>query len=156
MGFWSPVCSYGNSYKIFNIQQRIFSSVHFVRLSISLRPFRPCVAMGGPDPQPPGMTEAEAAVPSSDSSTTRRTRGNSAAIFGGGSRGETSSARMGLYGAISSCAAGVFLQPLDIIKTRQVLPVPVHLTVTSLPSGLQRMTMLVECAQCHFRCRHIL
>lgn len=136
MGFWSPLCPYGNSYKIFSIQQRVFSSVHFVRLRISPRPFRPSLAMGGPDPRPTGITEAEAAAPGSDNSTTRRSRGNSAAIFGGGSRGETSSARMGLYGAISSCAAGVFLQPLDIIKTRQVLPVPVELAVISMSSGL--------------------
>ncbi|KAL8438760.1 hypothetical protein Efla_003431 [Eimeria flavescens] len=62
----------------------------------------------GPLQQPGGPT------PSTSSS-----RSSSAAIFGG-DRASNSAARMGLYGALSSCVAAILLQPLDVIKTRQV------------------------------------
>ncbi|KAL8271175.1 hypothetical protein Esti_004907 [Eimeria stiedai] len=57
---------------------------------------------------------AQTIPPSSSSSNSSNGKGagGSAAIFGGGREGHTS-ARMGLYGALSSC-------PLDVVKTRQV------------------------------------
>lgn len=70
-----------------------------------------------------GTQQSSSQSSSSSSSTNVRAGGrsfsSSAAIFGGGGRGETSSARMGIYGSLSSCAAAVLLQPLDVIKTRQ-------------------------------------
>lgn len=53
------------------------------------------------------------------SGTSARRMQSSAAILGGAG-GDFSTARMGLYGALSSSAAAVALQPLDVIRTRQV------------------------------------
>lgn len=87
---------------------------------VSCRTRGACETMEGSDPESADSSKSSRQSRRSSGSVGRRGNPSSAAIFGGGSREGTSSARMGLYGALSSCAAAVFLQPLDIIKTRQV------------------------------------
>ncbi|OEH75430.1 mitochondrial carrier domain-containing protein [Cyclospora cayetanensis] len=71
-----------------------------------------------PDPGPSGK-EGLLIQARNSAETASRRNSSSAAIFGGGTSGSSSSTLMGIYGALSSCAAAVALQPLDVIKTRQ-------------------------------------
>ena len=72
------------------------------------------------DPESADSSKSSAENKNAREGTGGRPNPSSAAIFGCGNREDTSATRMGLYGALSSCTAAVFLQPLDIIKTRQV------------------------------------